>query len=1104
MSRKPTSKVRAWEESVTLPTYPAQAADPNPLFLEKRVYQGSSGKVYPNPFTDRVSTEKRNQTYSAVFLENEYVRVMVLPEIGGRIHIGQDKTNGYDFFYRQNVIKPALVGLAGPWISGGVEFNWPQHHRPSTYMPVHATIEHGEDGSATVWLSEHDPMLRMKGMAGICLHPGRSVIEAKVRLYNRTSMVQTFLWWANVAVRVHDRYQAFFPPDVTFVADHAKRAVSHFPLAKNFYYGVDYTSGVDLRWYKNIPVPTSYMVTKSNYDFMGGYDFEREAGLVQVADRHIAPGKKLWTWGSGEFGKAWDRNLTDSDGPYIELMAGVYTDNQPDFSWLAPYETKTFSQFWYPIQKIGPAVNANERIALSLTREDGRVRIGVCASEVMKGCAISVRRGEKEIFHAKENLAPGKPWLGEFKEKSAGPLYVTLRDAKGALLLEYREQASQDPELPEPATEPPSPSTIESSDELYITGLHIEQYRHGTRSPALYWNEGLRRDAGDSRMNNAMGLAALRQGHFAQAEEFFRTSIARLTRRNPNPRDGEPFYNLGLALAWQQRFDEAYSAFYKSFWNYAWRDAASYALAQMANQTTVETHGVQDGPVRALAHLEEALRSDPQNLKARDLKAAMLRRLGRKDEARALVAETLRLDALDFFAMAERMLLEDSAKARREVMTKLDGDVQTALDVAFDYAHAGLFDDALRWLKAAAEDTRTDYPMVFYTLAWLAENSGPSRDATAFWKRAAKASPLYCFPARLEEMVVLERAIERQPKDARANYYLGNLYYDRRRYDNAIACWRASVAEDSSYSIPWRNLGIAEFNVRNNPKGALEAYHKAIKANPHDARLLYEIDQLKKRTGHNPKERLRELESRPKLVAQRDDLSVEHAALLNLTGQHERARSVLLGRRFSPWEGGEGLVSGQWVEAHVALGRKALAAGDNVRAASLFAEARKYPENLGEGKHLLTLERQLDYWQGLAHERMGDNTRAAELYKAAAQPLPGPSLHSYYRALALRQLGREKEAGAALSELAEAAEAQRKRELKIDYFATSLPNFLLFEDDLDKRNAMESLLLEARAKLGQGQRAQAHDLFAKVIELDPSNAEAKQELEFLNATPTEG
>jgi len=128
-------------------------------------------------------------------------------------------------------------------------------------------------------------------MVGIRLSPGKAIIEAKVRLYNRTPLAQTFLWWANIAVRVHDRYQAFFPPDVTFVADHAKRAISSYPIARDRYYGVDYSPGTDISWYKNIPVPTSYMVTESKYDFCGGYDHGAQAGLVHTSNHRVAPAR---------------------------------------------------------------------------------------------------------------------------------------------------------------------------------------------------------------------------------------------------------------------------------------------------------------------------------------------------------------------------------------------------------------------------------------------------------------------------------------------------------------------------------------------------------------------------------------------------------------------------------------------------------------------------------------------------------------------------------------------------------------------------------------------------------------------------------------------
>ena len=315
------ANVKVKHEKIAIKTYPVGEPEKNPMFFEKRVYQGSCGKVYPVPFIDKVYDTPSMKKYDAVTLENEYVRLVLLPELGGRIYIAQDKKNGnYDFFYRNDVIKPALVGLAGPWVSGGVEFNWPQHHRPATFMPTDVEIEKGEDGSVTVWMSDHDPLTRMRGTHGICLKPCSCIVELKARLYNRTPFTQTFLWWANVAARVHDQYESFFPPDVEYVADHAVRAMSSFPEALQKYYGVDYAKrkgANNLCWYKNIPVPTSYMICATKYDFFGGYDHAAQGGFVHVADRHIAPGKKQWTWGNHPFGYAWDRELTDDSGPYI-------------------------------------------------------------------------------------------------------------------------------------------------------------------------------------------------------------------------------------------------------------------------------------------------------------------------------------------------------------------------------------------------------------------------------------------------------------------------------------------------------------------------------------------------------------------------------------------------------------------------------------------------------------------------------------------------------------------------------------------------------------------------------------------------------------------
>ncbi len=757
-----TGPVKAWAEPVILPTYEPLAADKNPMFLEKRVYQGSSGRMYPLPFTDRIATEPRNRSWQALHIENQYIRAMVLPEIGGRIHVGLDKTNGYDFFYRQNVIKPALVGLAGPWVSGGVEFNWPQHHRPGTFMPVDWQIEESEDGSRTIWCSDHDPMNRLKGMHGVCLYPDRAYIELKVRLYNRTPFAQTFLWWANVAAHVHEYYQSFFPPDVHFVADHAKRAMSGFPLCEGRYYGVDYAArardGVpadefpsnflppgiyppnDLSWYANIPVPTSYMAVGSGRDFCGGYDHAKQAGLVHVANHHISPGKKQWTWGNHNFGYAWDRNLTDEDGPYIELMAGVFTDNQPDFSFLAPGETRTFSQYWYPIQKIGPVQKANLDAAISFQVEPGTARVGLCATRLFQGLHIELRRDNQIIAEWVRDVRPGGPFVAETavpKGVTASDLCVRAIAVNNRELIRYTPPVPASLTAPQPATEPPLPSEIVGTDELFVTGLHLDQYRHATRDPESYWQEALRRDPGDVRCNHALGVWHLRRGEFSLAEQFLRRSIERLTLRNPNPYDGEPFYSLGLTLRYLGRNEEAYAAFYKSTWNYAWRSAGYLALAEI---------DIARGAFeKALEHLNLCLRTNADHLNARNLKVVLLRKLGRSSEAEITLAETLALDPLDYWA--------------RHLIGRTLGDNQARLDVAFDLLRAGLYSEAMSLLETAdLSACDGSVPIVRYTLAYLANSRSRYLEASA-------ESPDYGFPSRLEELIVLEAALQHNPDD---------------------------------------------------------------------------------------------------------------------------------------------------------------------------------------------------------------------------------------------------------------------------------------------------------------------------------------------------
>ena len=1078
---------------MVLNTYLPDKPDLNPMFLEKRVYQGSSGKVYPLPVIERVAITPREHMWQAVHIENEYLRVMVLPEIGGRIHVGYDKINGYDFFYRQNVIKPALVGLAGPWISGGVEFNWPQHHRPATFLPVETAIEREKDGAVIVWCSDHDPMARMKGMHGICLRPGCAYLELKVRLYNRTCDTQTFLWWANVAVRVHEQYQSFFPKDVRFVADHAKRAITEFPQSLGSYYGVPYgeraRAGVppeeaprcfvpdgsypanDLSWYANIPVPTSYMIANSRQDYFGGYDHVRQAGMVHVADHHITPGKKQWTWGNHEFGYAWDRSLTDVDGPYIELMAGVYTDNQPDFSFLAPGETKSFSQYWYPIREIGVPDIANLHAALRVVREGDKAQIHLLVTHSIEDAVVRLSVEGEDVVTWHGTLRPEEPLHTSLSLPAVAQAWKLELEAAGEVLLRHAPAEVTPAPAPDAAAEPSAPEQIASLDELYLTGLHLEQYRHATRSPEPYWREALRRDPGDSRVNNALGRLYLRRGEFASAEQHLRTAIARLTLRNPNPYDSEAYYNLGLVLRFEQRAEEAYDAFYKATWSAAWRGPGYHRLAELDlrhNRLAV-----------ALDHLERSLRAEAENLNALNLRVVVLRKLGRMHEAETALAAIHALDPLDIWS---RFLATGAPPA----------DAGQQLDLAYDCIRAGLFADAERVLGASSG------AIELYTLAAIHIMQGGTAKSREAARRAAAANPAYVFPSRLEEQLVLETAIAADPTDARAPYYLGNLLYDRRRHREAIAQWERAAALDPAFPTAWRNLGIAYYNVEGDAERAREAFQCARATAPADARIFYEQDQLRKRMGEDPAERLTALEAHRELVSQRDDLSLELATLYNQVGRPAEALALLLSRKFQPWEGGEGLVLGEYVRAHLLLGRAALAAGQARTAISHFETAGHPPQSLSEARHLLANSSSVEFWLGEAWSLAGESEKAAQHWEHAARQrgdfqqmqVRTVSEMSYWSAMALRRLGREEEATALFRHILAYAATLDEETPKIDYFATSLPTMLLFEEDLGKRQHIIATFLRAQALLGLGHKADAEAALDEVRTLDRAHAEA--------------
>jgi len=1087
--------VKAWEEEVIIPTYEIGEPEKNPIFLEKRVYQGSNGSVYPYPVIEKISDEKVDKTYHAIFLENDFLKIMILPELGGRVQMAYDKMKQRHFIYYNQVIKPALVGLTGPWISGGIEFNWPQHHRPSTFEPTDHCIEKKEDGSITVWCSELERIYRTRGMAGFTLYPDKAYLEINVKLYNRTNYPQTFLWWANPAVKVNDEYQSVFPPDVHAVFDHGKRDVSEFPIAKGTYYKVDYSPGTDISRYKNIPVPTSFMAMSSNYDFVGGYENDSKGGVLHVADHHVSPGKKQWTWGNSDFGRAWDRNLTDEDGPYIELMCGVYTDNQPDFSWLTPGEEKTFSQYFMPYRDLGVVKNATKEAMVNLEVEKDKAIIKVYTTAAYPEGKVILKAGDKCLLEEMADFHPSTSF-----EKSVSlpanikseELEVNVLSVDGLILVAWKPEQNAVIEIPKPAKAAEFPDKIENNEQLYLTGLHLEQYRHASYDPRDYYEEALKRDPRDIRSNNALGLWYLRRGLFQKSEHYFRKAIETMTDRNPNPLDGEPFYNLGLALLFLDRMDEAFDAFYKAVWNAAWMENGYFQLARIES---IRQHWD-----TALELIDRSLIRNWHNHKSRQLKISILRKQGKHKKALDLIEESLMLDKFNFSLYFEKHLLEKDAKALRYMRELMRGNIHNYIEFALDYASAGMFDEAVKFISIGMKEQIDGkiYPLAYYYKAWFEAQGGDADSAAMTLQKAVSACPDYCFPNQPESVVILNWAMEQNPSDPKAPYYLGNLWYSTKNYDEAIACWEKSVMLDDHFPTALRNLSLAYFNKRNNPKKALLALENAFALDLNDARILMELDQLYKRLNYEPVKRLKFLEKHLSKVLDRDDLYLERATLYNSIGKHEMAYKLLMSRKFHPWEGGEGKVSSQYVLSLTEMGRKAIKNKHYTDAKTFLLQAENYPENLGEGKLYGAQENELNYLLGLACEGLGEMEQAQQYWHKAATGLKDPLVAMFYndqkpdtifyQGLALLKLGNKSEANNRFNKLTDYGTTHLRDEMKVDYFAVSLPDLLIWEDDLKKRNTLHCLYLMGLGHLGSGNYEKAIGYFNQVLLVDSNHA----------------
>ncbi len=1071
-------QVKIWEESLTLPTYEPKAADKNPMFYVPDAYQGAKRVIYPYPLMDNLSTEKTDREHRAVYLENQYIKLCLLPDIGGRLFYATDLTNNYEIFYRQNVIKPANIGMLGAWISGGIEWCVFHHHRASTSLPVDYTLVENSDGSKTIWFGEFEPRQRMSWSIGLTLHPGRNYIETDVRMFNNTEHTHSILYWANVATHVNDEYQVIFPPSVHQGVYHAKNSFIHWPISDEIYNGKDYTGEIDVSWWKNHPDPISIFAHDLQGDFMGGYDHSRNAGTVHVGNHHIVKGAKLWEWGPGEYGHMWDCEiLTDEDGPYAELMVGAFSDNQPDYSWIKPGEVKSLKQYWYPVRDIGGFKKANLNAAVNLELiYASNLRIGINTTQERKSCRVVLVENADTIFEKQTDIGPGKPFSAQLKVKRNADLTsyrVILLDRNNKELISYQEQTPiYEAELPEIVNPPAKPEEYDNIEELVLAGQRIMQFHNPSLDPRDYFLEATGRDPNNSLANLHLGNLAAKEGKNDEAAEHYRRTIGRITRDYTRPRDCEALYRLGVVLKKQKKYDAAVDTLYRATWDRAWYAAA---YKELAGISMLKGHFDE-----ALEQLNHSLSMNAANPRIYAMKSAVLRHLMNRADAGISARRARILDPLEHMATYE--LLKNNAIPEAEFISLMNNNKENYLELAVTYINTGLFEEAAGVVDLAlnSEDSiLNSYPILFYYGGWLAKKRGDIVLANEYYSSGALASTDYAFPYRFETIEILEAAIDFNPLDARAWYYIGNILYDHQP-DKAISCWKQAIELDEDLAIACRNLGWGYYRYMDDIEGAIGYYETAVRLKDDDPRYYYELDILYELNNESLESRMELFASHPEVVRERNDSYLREIEVLMLNGLYDNAIIRLTTHTFLRQEGLVNLHN-LFVDAQLLKGREYLLSGSYDLALEQFLLADTYPSNQRIGRISdYRKEAQIYYFTALAYKAMDENGQAKSYFKKAVDTPTGNSEYLYYRAMSQKELGQEDDATASAEELIKSGEEALTLAGDADFFAKFGERV-----SVNARLAYAHYLI-ALGKQALGDSEKAQEAFSQALELKNS------------------
>ena len=878
------SQVKVWQGTLTLPTYEEGQPDPNPPF---DIYAKARFN-YPYTLRTNLTGVKADHTWRAVFLENEYLKCTVLPDIGGHLYTCIDKISGQPMFYANPSIKKAQIGYRGAWAAFGVEYNFPVSHNWVSMSPVDFAYAAHEDGSASVWVGNIDRVYGMQWEVELVLKPASTLLEERVTLYNRSDVRHRYYWWDNAAVQVWDDSRVDYP--MRFAASHGFTDVYHWPID---------SKGKDLSLIKNqTDGPVSVFVHGSHEPFMGIWNPKTQTGTAHFADYCDLPAKKIWSWGVDAAGLAWRRALSDNNSAYVEVQAGLFR-NQETYAFLNPGKSIHFSEFWMPVRGTGGISRANKEGVVHFNAHGSDTTVALNVNEPLAGAQITITGNGAALWSETANLTPDKTWSHSVSPQGqAAKLTFELKDRAGHSLLKQTDgDYDWDPEAaieagPQQVTRIPAPANRSEDDWLQLSQ---NQELNGELVLALATSEGALKIYPQSQsLQVAAGRLAASLQRFEEADRFLQLAQKRDTSNS------EIAYYLGIAEEGLGHTREAETAYEVAYRQPGLRGSAALRLAELRAREN-DLQG-------AASFLRAAVAAEPADLRSQEELEAVLRALGQHPEADRLANLGLAADPMSDF------LKEDTGRPDKQ---HLAADPYRVLRDAADFMRLGLYRKALEVLDDTYPPVAADQsengsvlpqqnPLVLYYAAYCKLKLGA--DIQRNWQQASELSPSLVFPSSETDRVVLQAALAMNEKDATAHYLLGTLIFSKGLNDEGMAHWAEAKRLAPHMRVLDVDLGNALLKVKGDPQRALEYFREGMKNDPENSEVYVGLDEAMSLTGASAGERAAILSQYPLADDPKSKMPADLVYQLALTraeaGQYVESLALFKDRFFPSEEGG--------------------------------------------------------------------------------------------------------------------------------------------------------------------------------------------------------